>query len=407
MTYGDAVPAITPRYSGFVNRDTVAGLTSAPSCGTKATSASQVAGSPYATSCSGAAAPNYTISYANGALTVTKAPLTATAADASRLYGAANPTFMGVLTGVKNNDAIAASYSSAATPGSTVGSYAIAPALSAPAGVLDNYSVTLTNGALTVTPAPLTITADDKTTPYGRAPAYTWTSAGWVNEESASTLAIAPNSAPTCGARVNAAAVSATTPPGVYSGAITCRNAADSNYAITDANGTLTINPLLSLNEQGLPSGVPHQVTLDGQTIPLPDVGVELAYGSRHSYGFPATVTDGSGAIYITADAGFSGTVTANISDTATYQTMAQAISAALASGGIDNGGQANALTQQFAAVQADIKAGNTAQAIADLHSFAAHGRAQAGKHIAAATAQALLAAAQSVYANQGGTGSV
>ncbi len=99
--------------------------------------------------------------------------------------------------------------------------------------------------------------------------------------------------------------------------------------------------------------------------------------------------------------------MTANISDTATYQTMAQSIGAALASGGIANGGQATALTQQFAAVQADIQSGNTAQALADLHSFAADVRAQAGKHITPATVQALLAAAQPVYASLGGTGTV
>ncbi|MDQ2831766.1 MAG: hypothetical protein M3Y74_22305, partial [Chloroflexota bacterium] len=290
--------------------------------------------------------------------------------------------------------------------GSPVGSYPI----TCTRGTLGaaNYTFVFQPGTLTVQQAPLTITANDKTMPYGTIPSVTWTGSGFVNGESAATLATAPNSVPTCRAMVNGAAVSTTTSPGRYPGAITCQNAADTNYTITYAGGTLTVDPLLSLDERGLPtSGVPHQAMLDGQTVTLPKTNVEVAYGSVHRYSFPATVTDGSGAIYITADAGFSGTITANISDTATYQTMAQAISAALASGGIANGGQANALTRQFNAVQADIKASHTAQALADLHSFAAHVRAQSGKHIATATAQALLAAAQLVYASQGGAGAV
>ena len=45
----------------------------------------------YPITASGAASPNYTISYANGTLTVNPAPLTITAANASKLYGAALP----------------------------------------------------------------------------------------------------------------------------------------------------------------------------------------------------------------------------------------------------------------------------------------------------------------------------
>jgi hypothetical protein len=167
-------------------------------------------------------------------------------------------------------------------------------------------------------------------------------------------------------------------------------------------------NPLLSLDEQGLPGSVAHQATLDGQTVSLPDSKVAVPYNSRHSYSFPALVIDNSsGTAYFTGDPGFSGAVTANRTDTAVYQTMAQAVAAALASGGINDGGVATALTQQFNAVQADIAAHNTGQALADLHTFASHVRAQSGQHISATTAKSLLADAQLVYASLGGTGSV
>ena len=47
---------------------------------------------PYAITASGAADPNYTISYVPGTLTVTPATLTVTADNQSKVYGAALPT---------------------------------------------------------------------------------------------------------------------------------------------------------------------------------------------------------------------------------------------------------------------------------------------------------------------------
>lgn len=345
---------------------------------------------------------------------VNPAPLTITADDKSMTYGGTAPTFTAHYQGLVNGDTGSAvtglscgakDASGNPVTGSTpAGSYTI----SCSGGSAANYTITsYKSGTLTINPAPLTITADDQTTPYGQVPKDTWTGTGWVNGESAGTLSAAPNSAPTCSASVNGSPELATTPPGVYAGAITCAGAVDPNYAFSYKSGQLTVDPLLSLDEQGLPGSVPHRATLDGQTVSLPDSNVAVPYGSSHSYSFPAEVTDSSGTVYFTTDRGFSGAVTANITDTAVYQTMAQIVSAALSSGGIDDGGIANSLTQQFAAVQADIQASNTSQALTDLQSFASHVRAQSGQHLTAATVQALLAAAQLVYANLGGTGTV
>jgi hypothetical protein len=71
MTYGGAPPLITPSYAGFVNGDTAASLTTAPACATTATSASPVGS--YSSSCTGAADPDYAISYVSGSVTVTQA----------------------------------------------------------------------------------------------------------------------------------------------------------------------------------------------------------------------------------------------------------------------------------------------------------------------------------------------
>jgi hypothetical protein len=71
------------------------------------------------------------------------------------LYGDPNPLFAGTITGIRNGDNITATYASAADPSSPVGTYSIVPTLADPTARLGNYSVTINNGVLTVSPAPL------------------------------------------------------------------------------------------------------------------------------------------------------------------------------------------------------------------------------------------------------------
>jgi len=83
-------------------------------------------------------------------LLVSPAPLTVTAANASRAYGQANPVFTGAITGVTNGDNITASYSCSATSTSPAGTYPIVPSLVDPSNRQTNYTVSLVNGILTV-----------------------------------------------------------------------------------------------------------------------------------------------------------------------------------------------------------------------------------------------------------------
>jgi hypothetical protein len=80
---------------------------------------------------------------------VAMAPLTVKAANVSRVIGAAN--------GTVNNDVLTASYTTTATAGSPAGTYPIVAAITG--ANIANYSVTLTNGTLAVTPATATTTA--------------------------------------------------------------------------------------------------------------------------------------------------------------------------------------------------------------------------------------------------------
>jgi hypothetical protein len=109
--------------------------------------------------------PTDTVDYSSAAtsvsLVVLSAPLTVTAANASRAYGQTNPVFTGTLTGVTNWDNITATYGCSATTSSPAGTYAIVPSLADPNGRLVNYSAVTNNGTLTVIAA---------------APLLTWTS---------------------------------------------------------------------------------------------------------------------------------------------------------------------------------------------------------------------------------------
>jgi hypothetical protein len=157
--YGAALPALTASYSGFVNSDTSASLTTQPTLSTTAMAASHVSGSPYSISASGAVDSDYTISYVAGTLSVTPAVLTITANNASRIYGVANPTFTASYSGFVNGDTSA---SLATQPTLTTTAVASSPVAGYPitaSGAVDSdYTITYAAGILTITAAPLTAT---------------------------------------------------------------------------------------------------------------------------------------------------------------------------------------------------------------------------------------------------------
>ncbi len=88
---------------------------------------------------------------ANGPGTIAKAPLTAQANDATRLYGTANPRFAGTVSGQIPGDSFTETFSSPAVISSAVGGYAIVPALSG--NNLGEYAVMVVNGTVSVTKA--------------------------------------------------------------------------------------------------------------------------------------------------------------------------------------------------------------------------------------------------------------
>src|SRR5262249_13460155 len=91
-------------------------------------------------------------------LVITQKAASVTPNGASKIYGDADPSFTGTLSGFVAADGVAATYGR--TAGETVAGspYTISATLS-PAGVLGNYSITYNTASFTITPAGLTITA--------------------------------------------------------------------------------------------------------------------------------------------------------------------------------------------------------------------------------------------------------
>lgn len=161
-----------------------------------------------------------------------KPTLVVTAINAGRFYGDPNPAFTGTITGMVSGDTITATYSSVADSTSVVGDYQIVPTLVDPDNHLGNYTVVINNGTLTVTPAPLSIVANDLTRAAGQPnPTFTGTISGVKNGEAITALFDST--------------ASATSQPGAYAIVPTLQDGSGkiSNYAVTISNGTLTVTP--------------------------------------------------------------------------------------------------------------------------------------------------------------------
>ncbi len=156
MKVGSALPALTGTVTGLVNGDTL-GTTIVVTYSTTATSSSPAGTYPITATVTGSSAANYGVVVNAGTLTITPAAtLTVAANNATRAYGAANPTFSGTVTGAQNGDAFTESFASTATTTSAVGSYPIVPSVTG--SDLADYTVNIVNGTLTVTGAATTTT---------------------------------------------------------------------------------------------------------------------------------------------------------------------------------------------------------------------------------------------------------
>ena len=221
---GEAMPTFEVEYRGFKNDETKAVLATQPTISCSATSAS--APGTYDIVVSGADATNYDITYVKGTLTITQAdPVTITAKSYTIQYGDELPTFEFTSEGatLEGKPAITCE----ATTTSAVGTYPIVITK----GSVTNYNTTFVSGTLTITKAPLTITAKSCTIKQGEAlPTFEATYEGFKNNETSQVLTKQPAITTTA---------TSSNEPGEYD--ITISGAEAQNYDISYVAGKLTI----------------------------------------------------------------------------------------------------------------------------------------------------------------------
>ena len=231
---GDAMPAFKASYDGFKNGETESVLTKQPVFSTDANEASSPA--EYAVNVSSAEAENYEISYQPGTLTVTEADAVIIRAKSySRQYGDANPVFEYEVEGVAL-DGTPELVCSAAV-GSSIGTYTI----EVRQGSVKNYNVHFENGTLTITKAPLVISAGSYTKKQGDAmPEFKASYSGFKNGETEAVLTKQP---------VFSTEANESSSPADY--VVNVSGAEATNYDITYQPGTLTVTempaPILSV----------------------------------------------------------------------------------------------------------------------------------------------------------------
>lgn len=169
-------------------------------------------------------------------LIVEKASLTASAVDQSKTYGAVNPDLSITYAGFVNSDdksdlttepiAICT-----ATQSNAVGTYAI----TVTGGADNNYDFTYVDGQLSINRATLIAKAANQIKAYGAAnPTLTVDYSGFVNGDDEIMLDAAP---------IASSLADESSPVGTYE--ISIVGGSDSNYDISNINGTLTVEPAL------------------------------------------------------------------------------------------------------------------------------------------------------------------
>ena len=229
--YGSALEPTLHTVSGLLNNDSVTNVTLTSSGSSTNATVGTYAIAP--SNALGLGLTNYSLAYSNGLLTVDAKGLLIVAADTNKTYGVELlPTLYSVV-GLTNNDSVTnVTLTSTGSPtNATIGSYPILPGSALGAG-LTNYSITLSNGTMTVDAATLTITALDTNKAVGVTLVFAgteFTTIGLTNSDSVTTATLA-----SAGSGAGAAA-------GTYP--ITITNALGNgltNYLISYVTGTLT-----------------------------------------------------------------------------------------------------------------------------------------------------------------------
>ena len=229
-------------------------------------------------------------------VTVVKIPLTAHVANTSKVYGDANPEFNITYSGFRDGDSevgfsVPASISTIVDNSSKVGKYDIV----ASGAVSDKYEISYIPGTLTITKAPLSISAGNYTKKQGDAmPVFKASYTGFKNGENESVL----TKQPVFSCEANEASA-----PAEY--AVTISGADAENYDISYEQGRLTVveadavvvraksynrqygdeNPVFEFETEGAAlDGTPEIVCSAAINTPVGTYTIEVKQGSIKNY---------------------------------------------------------------------------------------------------------------------------
>lgn len=229
-------------------------------------------------------------------VTVVKIPLTAHVANTTKVYGDANPEFNIIYSGFRDGDSevgfsVPASISTIVDNSSKVGKYDIV----ASGAVSDKYEISYIPGTLTITKAPLSISAGNYTKKQGDAmPVFKASYTGFKNGENESVL----TKQPVFSCEANEASA-----PAEY--AVTISGADAENYAISYEQGRLTVveadavvvraksysrqygdeNPVFEFETEGAAlDGTPEIVCSAAINTPVGTYTIEVKQGSVKNY---------------------------------------------------------------------------------------------------------------------------
>ncbi|MEP9319604.1 MBG domain-containing protein [Pseudomonas sp. LABIM340] len=277
--YGDFDPKLTYSVSGLKNGDTsdqvVAGKV-ARDAGENVGQYTIRQGDVDLTSGRG---QNYVLSFANGTFTVTPATLEVTADSHTKVYGNLDPTLSYTVKGLKGTDSVddvAMSGALSRTAGENVGNYSIGKGDLA-VGENSNYVLSFVNGNLAITPATLTVKADDVSKVYGDVdPSLSHVISGLKNGDTeASVLKGALGRE--AGEDVRAGGYT------IHQGSLGLNNGQGSNYVLEFENGTLTVTPArlnVTANNDGKVYGeLDPTLTLKVDGLKGPDKETEILAG--------------------------------------------------------------------------------------------------------------------------------
>ena len=229
-------------------------------------------------------------------VTVVKIPLTAHVANTTKVYGDANPEFNITYSGFRDGDSevgfsVPASISTIVDNSSKVGKYDIV----ASGAVSDKYEISYIPGTLTITKAPLSISAGNYTKKQGDAmPVFKASYAGFKNGEDESVLTKQP---------VFSCVANEASAPAEY--AVTISGAEAENYDISYEQGRLTVveadavvvraksysrqygdeNPVLEFETEGAAlDGTPEIVCSAVANSPVGSYTIEVKQGTIKNY---------------------------------------------------------------------------------------------------------------------------